>query len=906
MRRLVTVGAATCLLLSSVLCAAAEPPAARTLVVPDQFRTIRQAIEAAKAGDTVQVKPGVYAEALVFKDGIRLVGTDRTKCFIEPPGNVNALLHATKCAKGLVADLTFRGHADTGKETLSAALRLDDSSLEVRGCIVENLPGNGIWVKGETSTPTLKDITCRNNGGSGMLFADGAAGTVADSTCDANGHSGISVRSPHAAVSFLRNRCRKNKLMGIGAVGDVTAEGNVCSENQFGISISGKGAKATLRRNTCSNNQFIGLSVGKGIAALIEGNTASGNGTSGMSIHGAGTVAHVTKNTCSGNTHYGIRFSKAAGGTATGNVCHRNGQNGLSADGANTCPVFKANQCNDNRGWGIYYTNDAAPRIAADNKASGNKTGDIHTGPATVVAAPTETKAPAAQGTDGAGLALVPSVAGGRTLVVPDQFPTIQKAVAAAKAGDTVQVKPGTYRESITFKDGIHLVGTDPEKCRIEAADGAMAAILVKQCKTGRIDSLTLDGRGVKAGKNNPMGIEIKDACVLVRQCRIVNFNGLGIFVLGKASAPVLQKNECRDGKWCGIAIAPGARAVVEDNACTKNRESGIMILGGKVSLKRNACGHNGVHGIVFGKAAAGVAEGNTCEGNQADGISVRDKGTNANVLGNTCRSNRVQGISIRDGATATVEGNTCEDSGDSGILVLGAGTAPKVAKNTCRNNKNYGVYFGKGTAGVASYNTCERNTNGIGSSGASPALAGNKCLNNTSAGIVAIQGATGSIAGNRCFSNKTAGIALYHAKTAPTLKANLCSLNGSGVLFKLGAGGTATQNQCTQNKACGIAVVSAGTAPTLESNTCFANAMHGIFFGAGTRGAATGNTCQGNKADGIAVNGKGATPTLKGNKCLANAGWGINQWGDASPTIAPDNTATGNKRGQIRRRDPD
>jgi hypothetical protein len=47
-----------------------------------------------------------------------------------------------------------------------------------------------------------------------------------------------------------------------------------------------------------------------------------------------------------------------------------------------------------------------------------------------------------------------------RILHVPQDYPTLQAAVDAATAGDTVRVKPGTYFETVRLKSGIRLLGT--------------------------------------------------------------------------------------------------------------------------------------------------------------------------------------------------------------------------------------------------------------------------------------------------------------------------------------------------------------------------------------------------------------------------------------------------------------
>ena len=48
---------------------------------------------------------------------------------------------------------------------------------------------------------------------------------------------------------------------------------------------------------------------------------------------------------------------------------------------------------------------------------------------------------------------------GPQTRVVPDQYATIQAAIDAANAGDTVLVKAGMYHEALRFKEGIELRG---------------------------------------------------------------------------------------------------------------------------------------------------------------------------------------------------------------------------------------------------------------------------------------------------------------------------------------------------------------------------------------------------------------------------------------------------------------
>jgi nitrous oxidase accessory protein NosD len=54
-----------------------------------------------------------------------------------------------------------------------------------------------------------------------------------------------------------------------------------------------------------------------------------------------------------------------------------------------------------------------------------------------------------------------PTKATRKTIIVPDDFPTIQAAINNASAGDTIFVKNGTYHEHITLSKTLALIGED-------------------------------------------------------------------------------------------------------------------------------------------------------------------------------------------------------------------------------------------------------------------------------------------------------------------------------------------------------------------------------------------------------------------------------------------------------------
>ena len=65
----------------------------------------------------------------------------------------------------------------------------------------------------------------------------------------------------------------------------------------------------------------------------------------------------------------------------------------------------------------------------------------------------------------------VPSLAIADTIIVPDDYTTIQGAIDAAVDGDTVLVKPGTYVENISFK-GKAITVTSEQGVDVTVIDG--------------------------------------------------------------------------------------------------------------------------------------------------------------------------------------------------------------------------------------------------------------------------------------------------------------------------------------------------------------------------------------------------------------------------------------------------
>ena len=66
-----------------------------------------------------------------------------------------------------------------------------------------------------------------------------------------------------------------------------------------------------------------------------------------------------------------------------------------------------------------------------------------------------------------------------RTIVVPDDYPTISAAIGNATTGDTVYVKSGIYQESLQITTALSLIGENRDTTIIESPDNSKSVVTI-------------------------------------------------------------------------------------------------------------------------------------------------------------------------------------------------------------------------------------------------------------------------------------------------------------------------------------------------------------------------------------------------------------------------------------------
>jgi len=170
----------------------------------------------------------------------------------------------------------------------------------------------------------------------------------------------------------------------------------------------------------------------------------------------------------------------------------------------------------------------------------------------------------------------------------------------------------------------------------------------------------------------------------LVRHCESYGNGGHGIEVSDWAQ-PVIEENQCSQNRLSGIIITGNAEGEVRSNRCLQNF-TGILVSGtARPTLDANTCNNNRSSGITFAANSSGIGSANHCEQNQFHGISVIDQSDPILEI-NICSNNKRDGISFSGAAMGAARHNRCCNNGRFG-LSINEQASPLVRENECASN---------------------------------------------------------------------------------------------------------------------------------------------------------------------------------------------------------------------------
>lgn len=227
--------------------------AAETLVQPED--SIQEAVNSARPGDLIIVKPGIYAENIVVRKNnliIRAESGNPEDTVIEPyDPDTDALT--------IEADnITVKGFMITGAGVNCSGIYLNDST----NCLIENnkLFNNSEGIHLELSTKNRVSNNIILKGSKGIIIEKSDYNSVSSNKVSKCRYGIYLLSSKGSRIS--KNTVQENREYGIelSASKDNTLSGNTISNNARGIHV-GNSDGNTLSDNTVTLNEVCGLFV---------------------------------------------------------------------------------------------------------------------------------------------------------------------------------------------------------------------------------------------------------------------------------------------------------------------------------------------------------------------------------------------------------------------------------------------------------------------------------------------------------------------------------------------------------------------------------------------------------------------------------------------------------------------
>lgn len=268
-----------------------------------------------------------------------------------------------------------------------------------------------------------------------------------------------------------------------------------------------------------------------------------------------------------------------------------------------------------------------------------------------------------------------------KTLIVPDDYPTIQAAIDDATQGDTIFVRNGTYRENLVVYKSVSLVGEDKNSVII---DGDLNGTVI----TVTADNVTIQNFTIK---NSGKGMY--DSGILVNNSTNVNiiqnivWRTLDGIRLNFSDNNVISGNKIFLSSFGGIVIASSADNMVSNNNISGCQWGIYMYASNNNFILNNMLSEN-FYGIYLYSSINNLILGNTVSFNYQVGIYITFYSGN-----NTFYHNNLENVKNVQNDMINVwdfegEGNYWNDYNGADLNEDGIGDTPHILDE--KNQDNY------------------------------------------------------------------------------------------------------------------------------------------------------------------------------------------------------------------------
>ncbi|MFG2631258.1 right-handed parallel beta-helix repeat-containing protein [Streptomyces sp. NPDC048473] len=469
------------------------------------------------------------------------------------------------------------------------------------------------------------------------------------------------------------------------------------------------------------------------------------------------------------------------------------------------------------------------------------------------------------------------------------EYPTIGEALARARSGAVIRVRPGTYSESLTVQSRVTIVADGP-RGSVEIAPRSGSAITLAADAVMLTDLLLRGGEGDLPVVDAARGQVALDGCEILgtgwtallsrnsgslamRGCRVSNPIGAGVVEAGSAgsvledcviehlgtSAVVISEkgratvrgSKLRDARGNGVLANGQSKGSIEDCEISSTDKPAVALEGdSSVGVLRTTV-HSSLVGLYLASAARTVLED----------VHVRDTTSHGIVLANRsdpqltrCDTERTRGSGLF--VTGRARGHfvdcTFTTAAQTAIHVSESSN-PVLAGTKVTDSEGIGVLLAE-ESGAEFDRLDVSGAGGVGvavRSGANPMLRRLRVSGSRGPGVLVTEEGRGRF--EDCEIQDTVGAGLRTERNGNPHVGNSVFRAAGKAGVSIGKGGLGSLRDCevTGSSRSGVAVEDGGDISLVRARVTGSSA-HGVLVSAGGRATLSGCELSGNIGDGI------------------------------------------------------
>jgi parallel beta-helix repeat protein len=414
-----------------------------------------------------------------------------------------------------------------------------------------------------------------------------------------------------------------------------------------------------------------------------------------------------------------------------------------------------------------------------------------------------------------------------KTIIVPDEFSSIQSALNSASAHDTVLVKPGSYHEFLILKDSIVLMSDGVDDGNWNRATATIIHSEELRDSLGNVppvvnctDGAVINGfeiTGMDTVNHHLPGhshaVQNRGTSSTIINCIVHDNGSTGIGSHekdGRPAVPTIIHNKVYRNFGIGIGFNHFSKGLAKDNIVYENREVGIGTQNGAAPLiESNIVYRNGWNGISARDGSKPIVRANTVYSNGIDRTGDEmpvgaGAGIGADSTGWVVKPDDETG-------PMRIEHNIVHDNPTGGIMARN-NSLIYISNNTVNDNANFQIAINDQSEGVVDTNVVFITSGGDYSGGgivvarnSNAEITGNIIYNTKIAGIAVSENCAVNVTGNRIDSCQQAGIRVDSTAYQVNIENNVINNNKTVGIYLVLNGAKVHRNLIANNVSGGI-----------------------------------------------------------------------------------------------------